>query len=172
VEVQDVTPQMAQALHLQEPVGALVASVMPGSPAAKAGIQPGDVIVTYDSKPVYNVGQLPPMVGNTVPGTHASVGILHHGVAETKNVLVTALPKNMDEQSSSTQPAAPAKTVKISRMDIHVQNLTPDIEKQLDVHHGVVVVGVSEGPAAEAGLMPGMIIQQINQQDVQNVSEL
>ncbi|WP_024894986.1 S1C family serine protease, partial [Acidithiobacillus thiooxidans] len=84
VEVQDVTPQMAQALHLQEPVGALVASVMPGSPAAKAGIQPGEVIVTYDSKPIYNISQLPPMVGNTVPGTHASVGILHHGVAETK----------------------------------------------------------------------------------------
>ncbi|WP_414039520.1 Do family serine endopeptidase [Acidithiobacillus sp. M4-SHS-6] len=173
VEVQDVTPQMAQALHLQEPVGALVASVMPNSPAAKAGIRPGDVIVTYNGKPVYNVGQLPPMVGNTVPGTHAEVGILRHGVAKTKNVLVTALPKNMDEQSSSAaQPSAPVKTLKIQRMGIHVQDLNPRIEKQLDVHHGVVVVGVSEGPAAEAGLMPGMIIQQINQQDVRNVGEL
>lgn len=172
VEVQDVTPQMAQALHLQEPVGALVASVMPGSPAAKAGIKPGDVIVTYNDKPVYNVGQLPPMVGNTVPGTHAKVGILHHDQAETKEVLVTALPKNMDEQSSNAKSTTPSKVGKIKRMHIHVQDLTPDIEKQLDVHHGVVVVGVSEGAAAEAGIMPGMIIQQINQEAVNSVDAL
>ncbi|MHB1268571.1 MAG: PDZ domain-containing protein, partial [Acidithiobacillus ferriphilus] len=61
---------------------------------------------------------------------------------------------------------------KVSRMGIHVQSLTPDIEKRLDVHHGVVVVGVSEGAAAEAGIMPGMIIQQIDQQDVNNPTQL
>ncbi|AEM46525.1 protease Do [Acidithiobacillus ferrivorans SS3] len=172
VEVQDVTPPMAQALHLKEPVGALVASVMPGSPAAKAGIKPGDVIVTYDNKPVYNVGQLPPMVGNTLPGTQAKVGILHRGAAETKDVLVTALPKNMAGPSGSQEPAQPAHVGKVSRMGIHVQSLTPNIEKQLNVHHGVVVVGVSEGAAAEAGIMPGMIIQQMDQQDVNSPTEL
>ena len=172
VEVQDVTPPMAQALHLKEPVGALVASVVPGSPAAKAGIKAGDVIVTYDNKPVYNVGQLPPMVGNTLPGTQAKVGILHRGAAETKDVLITALPRNMEGPSGSQEPSMAAKVGKISRMGIHVQSLTPNIEKRLDVHHGVVVVGVSEGAAAEAGIMPGMILQQIDQRDVNSPTQL
>ncbi|WP_437557403.1 Do family serine endopeptidase [Acidithiobacillus sulfuriphilus] len=166
VQVQDVTPQMAQALHMKEPVGALVSSVMPHSPAAEAGLKPGDVIVTYDNKPIYNVGQLPPMVGDTLPGTHAQIGILRNGHAETLTTTVSAMPENLETSNS----AAPSGD--IPRLHIQVQSLTPRAMKEMDIHRGVLILAVAPGPAATAGIRPGMVIEQIAQQPVDTPAQL
>ncbi len=159
VDVQAVTPQMAQALHLKEPVGALIASVQPGEPAAKAGLRSGDVIVTFNHQPVYNVGSLPPMVGDTRPGTTVPIGILRDGKAQTVHVVIGTMPQKM-------RHAQAHKTVDIHRLGLRVTTLDHAEQKILGIHHGVLVESVYPGPAAEIGIHEGMAIQQIAQQPV------
>lgn len=167
VEVQDVSAKMGKALHLKEPVGALVASVVGKSPAAKAGIKPGDVIVTYNNKPVYNVGQLPPMIGDTQPGTRVSIGILRNGKPMTLHMHIGVLPKH-----GSGSGGGSVEKGSIPRLHIQVQTLTHSAEKKLRVRHGVLVIGVGAGPAEQAGINPGMVIQDIGQQAVNSPAQL
>lgn len=166
VEVQDVTTQMAKALDLKEPVGALVASVSHHGPAAKAGLKPGDVIVTFNGQPVDTVGQLPPMVGNTMPGTKVDVGILRNGKAMTLHATVGVLPQNAGGGTGSTVNG------NISRLHIQVQSLSEKDKKHFGVEHGVLVIGVGNGPAANAGIMPGMVILDVAGEPVHSPEQL
>lgn len=168
VEVQDVSAKMGKALHLKEPVGALIASVVSNGPAAKAGLQPGDVVVTFNDKPVYDVGQLPPMIGNTQPGTKVSIGILRNGKPKTLTVTIGTLPKSASAQAGT----ANGQSGDVSRLQIQVQPLTKSAEKNLGISHGVLVIGVGSGPAAQAGITPGMVIQDIGQQPVNSPAQL
>ncbi|MEJ2631391.1 MAG: Do family serine endopeptidase [Acidihalobacter sp.] len=168
VEVQDVSAKMGQALHLKEPVGALIASVVPNGPAIKAGLKPGDVVVTFNDKPVYDVGQLPPMIGNTQPGTKVSIGILRNGKPKTLEVTIGALPKN----ATSIGGSSGGKSGDVQRLQIQVQPLTKSAAKNLGISRGVLVIGVGSGPAAQAGITPGMVIQDIGQQSVDSPSQL
>ncbi|MBU2789848.1 Do family serine endopeptidase [Acidithiobacillus caldus] len=165
VDVQEVSPQMAKALHLKEPVGALIASVQPHEAAAKAGLRSGDVIVTYNHIPIYSVGQLPPLVGDTRPGKTVPVGILRNGKPETIEVKVGVMPQKM-------RHAEAVKTADIHRLGIRVTTLGPQESKTLGIHHGVVIESVYPGPAAEIGLTAGMAIQQIDQQEVTSPQQL
>ncbi|MCE5359466.1 Do family serine endopeptidase [Candidatus Igneacidithiobacillus taiwanensis] len=165
VDVQEVTPAMAEALHLKEPVGALVANVEPGEAAAKSGLKTGDVIVTYNHQPVYSVGQLPPMVGDTPPGTVVPVGILRDGKPETLHVTVGVMPEKM-------RHAEMRKTADIRRLGLRVSSLDSAEKKALGIHHGVFIESVYPGPAAEIGLREGMAIQEIAQQRVDSPEQL
>ena len=172
VEVQSVTPDMAEALHLSEPVGALVASVEPDSPAARAGLHAGDVIVTFAGKPVYSVGQLPLLVGTRKPGTQVEIGILRHGKAENLPIVVGTLPSPPKNGEMESNPAAKANVLKIPRLGISARPLSAKLMQELGIDQGVEVVDVHQGAAAEAGMQPGMIIEQFDQQTVQSPQQL
>ena len=165
VDVQEVDPQMAKALHLKEPVGALVASVSPDEAAAKAGLKPGDVIVTYNHQAVYNVGQLPPLVGDTRPGTTVPMGILHNGKPETLQVTIGTMPQKMRHIMAE-------KTADIRRLGLRVTTLSAAEQKHLGIRHGVLIEGIYPGPAAQVGLTNGMAIQQIDQHEVTSPEQL
>lgn len=164
VDVQGVSSEMARAMRLKEPVGALIASLAHDGPAAKAGLKRGDVIITYDNKPVYSVGQLPPLVGNTEPGTRVPVGIMRNGRPLTIDVRIGTLPKNLTHAAS--------KTAHLPRLNMEVGPLTPGALSDMGIHHGVVVLSVSPGPAEDAGIVPGMVIQEIAGQTVTSPAQI
>ncbi|WP_264318757.1 PDZ domain-containing protein [Acidithiobacillus ferrooxidans] len=165
VEIQSVTPQMAQAMHLPEPVGALIAQVMPSSPAAKAGIKSGEVIVAYDHRPIYNVSTLPPLVGDTPPGRIVPIGILDHGKPRTLQVQVGEMPQKM-------LVAADQQSIDIRRLGVRVGTLGPKEQQKLGVDHGVLIQSVYPGPASFIGLRSGMAILSINQLRVTSPEQL
>ncbi len=165
VDVQAVTPEMADALHLKEPVGALVSGVQPGSAAARAGLRSGDVIVTFRHTAVYSVGQLPPLVGDTPPGKTVALGILRNGRPETLEVTVGRMPRAQQHRTART-------TADIHRLGIRVTTLDAAAQKRLGIRHGVLVESVYPGPVSETGVSSGMAIQQIDQKPVTSPAQL
>lgn len=164
VSIQEMTAELAKSFGLKEKQGALVAQVIPGSPAEKAGIEPGDVIVEFDGKKVADSQDLPRMVASTPVGKSVTVKVLKDGKAFERQVKVT----EMEEKMASIK-ARPQKTLGIA-----VQNLTPEIARGLDLKTatGVVVAHVEPGsPAENAGIQTGDVIREVNRKPVKNVDE-
>ena len=173
VSIQDITPDIAAAMKLNARTGALVGDVEPNSPAARAGLQPGDVIVELNEKPVTDSRELRLSVSSLAPGTQINMRVLRN--AETKNVVMTLgdMPTkktalNTREKPDSSQSSEP-------KLGIAVVELTPEIRQQLELPadtKGIAVADVQEGsPAAEAGLQPGDVIQEANRKPIQNYSD-
>jgi len=166
VSIQEITPELSKSLGLKEKKGALVAQVVPGSPADKAGIEQGDVIVEFNGKEVADSKDLPLIVASTPVGKSVTVKLLRDGKVTDRQVKVGEMEEKGIKASKS---AASHKSLGIT-----VQNLTPEIAKQLDLKKdtGVVVTGVEPGsPAEEAGIRAGDVIQQINRKPITNVDD-
>jgi len=167
VSIQPVTPELAKAMQLPKEEGALVAQVLPDSPAQKAGLQAGDVIVEYDGHAIAKAEELPRLVAGTPVEQTATVKVLRDG----KPLTVTAQIAQMPEPQKMAEAASPAR----ERLGLAVQPLTPALAKQLGLPDtsGLVVAGVKDGsPAAEAGIQPGDVIVQVNRKPTRTVAEL
>jgi serine protease Do len=167
VAIQPVTAELAKALHLPNEQGALVAQVQGDSPAAKAGLQPGDVIVGYNGHPVQKTSDLPLLVAETPIGKTVPMQVVREGKTITSNAQIAELA----ESNPTVAAAPPAK----NRFGLAVQPLTPDMAKQLGIKDatGLVVTNVQDGsPAADAGLEAGDVITHVNRRPVHTVGEL
>lgn len=165
VSIQRVTPEIAQALGLEEGRGALVANVMQGSPAEKAGIQTGDVIVEFNGQKITDSNELPIIVARTGVGENAKVTVLR----EKKRVPLTVTIAELKEEE------VVASAPQSGNLGMTVQNLTPEIAKSLGLKgtDGVVVTAVEpQSVASEAGLRPGDVIVELNRQKIANAAEL
>lgn len=166
VQVGPVDRELAEALNLDKPVGALVSDVNPGSAAEKAGIEPGDVILEFNGEPIEVSGDLPPIVGANPPGTEAEVLISRNGKRKTVEVVLDALESDEDGNiTASTQEGAAS-----NRLGLKVEPITEDRRRALgDPEGGVIVSAVEDDAAYRAGLRRGDVVLAINNRMVEDV---
>jgi serine protease Do len=176
VSVQDITPELASAMKLEQTHGALVGDVDSQGPAARAGVESGDVIVEVNGKPVDDSRTLRLMVGSMAPGSQISLRVLHNN--QPRNVTITLGELPVKETASAETPLhqkSAAPDLNRPRLGIAVADLTPEIAQHLNIPSGVrgVIIGdVEEGSAAsEAGLQLGDVVQEVNHKPVRTVAQ-
>jgi serine protease Do len=175
VQIAPVPRDAFQDFGLKSRVGAVVSSVAPGGAADKAGIQPGDVIIEFNGRPVPNSNNLVNMVTATKPGTSVPVKVVREGRDRTLNVTVDELDLQAERgrQGRSSEPPEPAEQGSES-FGLTLGNLTPQRSRQLQLPAGQTGALVTEvdpsGPSAGA-LRPGDIITAVNRQPVTNATE-
>ncbi len=168
VTIQDVTRELAESFGMKRPAGALVADILPDSPAAKSELRVGDVVLEYDGQKIDISADLPPLVGRTPPGTRARVGVLRSGQPKTVFVTIAELPEEGDEPEQQPAPVP----VQPGMLGMQLRDLTPVQKQQLGVTHGVLVDKVTEGPALKAGIRPGDVILQVQGRPARSVADL
>ena len=166
VTIQDVNKALADSFGLEKPQGALVSAVEAGSPADKAGLRPGDIIVAVDGKPLEQSTDLPRVVGETKPGASLGLKVWRSGGSRDIRVSVGEAPaEKVAAAGGDAEGATPAK------LGLMVRPLTPAERKASGVKGGVVVER-AEGPAAQAGIQPGDVILAFGNEKVESAEHL
>jgi serine protease Do len=168
VQIAPVTKEVAEAIGLGKPTGALVQSVEAGGPADKAGVEAGDIITRVDGKVVEKSGDLPRLVGGTRPGSKATLQIFRRGAAKELSVTVGEFEPERPSRRAQAEPsgAAPVK----SALGITASDLTEAQKRELKVKGGVRVDAV-EGAAARAGLREGDVILSVDNAEVTDLRQ-
>jgi Do/DeqQ family serine protease len=171
VNVQSLTPELAETFGMADARGALVSGVEPGSPADRAGLKQGDVIVTFNGREVIDGNALRNQVAGTLPESSVTIGFLRDGKTESRSV---RLVEREGEQRASASPTD--EEGESSSFGMSVTPLTPRIAEQLELSRsakGVVVTDVDPaGAAAAAGIQQGDVITRVNDRDVADVPAL
>jgi len=171
VVVQEVDRNLAQTFGMERPVGALVARVMPGSPAERAGIKAGDVILSFNGSELQVSTALPPLVGNVDPGEVVPLVMQRDGKQVTIKVEVGEL-DNQDREvadgaDSATGPVEPPPVAPLALLGLKVIEIPEEIRRRAHlVGAGVLVESVTPGAAQSAGIRRGDILQSIAGQEV------
>ena len=165
VTVQDLTQTLAESFKLHDPNGALVSGVVPGSAAAKAGIESGDVILKYNGQVIGRSGDLPALVGMAKPGDKVMLEVWRAG----RKVELPVSLAEATKVASADEAGAPG--VKQGKLGVAVRPLTADEKREGNLASGVVVEQ-SGGAAARAGIQPGDIIVSVNGTPVKDVDQL
>jgi serine protease Do len=166
VAIQQITPELAKTFGLKQANGALVSDVVDGSPAEKAGVKQGDVIVEFDGKKVKSSTDLPHIVASTVVGKEVAMKVIRDGAELPLQVKVGEL---KEEQLAAMVPSS-AK----SKLGIDIQQLNPALARKFGIKDdkGVVITGVEpDSPGEAAGLQPGDLILEIDRTKVATVNQ-
>ena len=166
VAIQEVNASLAKSFGLEKPQGALVSTVEPGGPADKAGIKPGDVILSFNGKPLETSNQLPPLVASMKPGAKAQLELWRDGKKQNLNIAVGEMPT--EKVASNAKPQGEEH----GRLGLAVRPLTPEERKELGGSVQGLVVEQASGPAAKAGLRRGDVITAVNGTPVKSVEDL
>ncbi|KPK01723.1 MAG: hypothetical protein AMK71_04505 [Nitrospira bacterium SG8_35_4] len=165
VSVQSVTPELAQQFQLEKDFGTLVSDVVENSPAAKAGLQRGDVIIEFAGREVNEPYHLRNIVASTLPGENIDLKVIRNGEIIDLSVVISEL-----SADSEKQPAQFKNALK----GVSVQNLTPEAYRKLNLPEkirGVVVTDIEGGSPSETALMPGDVIIEINRKSISNIDD-
>jgi len=163
VLIQDVTLDLAESFGMKQPRGALVAKVLPDSPALAAGIRVGDVIVSFNGTDVVNSSSLPPIVGSSAVGMQIPVEVIRDGRKQELKVQLGELPDE-GEVAKADKPAVE----QTDRLGISVVDLDDEQRAELEVDRGVLVQNVISGPASRAGIRKGDIILSVDNKPVRD----
>ncbi|MCZ7563928.1 MAG: DegQ family serine endoprotease [Burkholderiales bacterium] len=165
VTIQPVTAELAASFGLDKARGALVSAVEPDSPADKAGVRSGDIILALDGRAVDESIELPRIVGETRPGTTVSMQVWRQGAARTLSTTVGEWP------AERVAAAGAERAPQTGKLGLAVRPLAEAEQKRHGVEGGVVVEA-AEGPAAKAGLRQGDVILALNGERVASVDDL
>jgi serine protease Do len=173
-----LTAESAKAFGLPSANGALVSTVNPKGPADRAGLQPGDVIVDYNGKPVKDSDTLVTDVVNTKPGTTVPLTYYRNNQKKTTNVTIEELDLEAEQgrAAARTSPQNTPEQQTSTALGMTLDAITPEIARRLDLPHnegGAIISDVEpNSPASVAGLAPGDVILEVNRQPVSNVSQI
>jgi serine protease Do len=171
---QDVTPALAKAFHVQDTNGALVGGVTPDSPASRANLQRGDIIVAVNGAPVSDANALRMKIGMMAPNSAVTLKVMRNGAMQNINVTLGEYPSKEERASVGHRGRSGAEPDK-SLDGVSVENITPETAQDLKLPASTPGVVVSEvnpsSHAADAGLKPGDVIQQVNHQPVNNTHD-
>jgi serine protease Do len=180
VSIDHLTAETAKAFGLPNTSGALINKVNPNEPADKAGIEPGDVVVEFNGKPVKDSDSLVGMVVNTKPGTSVPLVVYRNNQRKSLNVVIGELDLDAEQTrgrrsgggGGTPNEAPPTAT----GFGMTLEQVTPDLARRLDLPSnagGAIVSDVDRNsPAANAGVTPGDVILEVNRQKVANVSQI
>ncbi len=170
VYIQEVTRELAESFGMNKPVGALVAKILPNSPAEGSDIEVGDVILTYDGKEIKNSAALPPMVGRTRVGEVVKLKVMRDGATKTVKLKIGQLPDK--DQVIAGNIKAPEEQPKDTVLGLALRALTEDEMKTMELDNGgLLVLDVGTGSAKSAGVRKGDVIQMINGEPVDEVND-
>jgi serine protease Do len=166
VTIQELTQDLVESFSLKDTNGVLISQVMPNTPAEKAGLKQGDVVIKFNGEAVESVAPFRNKVSLTSPGTKVKITVIRDGKEKTFSVTI--------EKMSSQEQVAQAQPKSMEKLGLTVRTLTPEMADQYGYEDetGVVVTQVGQGSAAaSAGIIPGMLIQEVNRKQVKNVKE-
>lgn len=171
VVIQDITRDLADAYGLDRPAGALVAQVLPDSPADKAGLKTGDVITRFDGQEIGLSSELPQLVGRAKVGRTYPLTIVRDGKTQTLKFAVAALPDD-EAKTAATKGKKSSAKPDLSRLGIlSVRDLTAEEKAALKVDGGVVISQLGSGAAADAGLRPNDVIISLQNKPVSSAAK-
>ncbi|HSE92892.1 MAG TPA: Do family serine endopeptidase [Methylomirabilota bacterium] len=167
VSIQPLTPELAKSFGAKTDKGVLVSDVVPDSPAAKAGVQPGDILLEFEGRKMEGPGDLQRAVGLKNPGTPVKVKVWREQAERTLELKIGEAPDEREARAGSRGGSR-------SSLGLDVRPVTPELARQLNLRstEGVVVTRVDEGgAAAEAGVQRGDVIREINRQKVRAMGD-
>ena len=173
VQIQPLTPELRESLKLDAAGGALVAGVVKGDPADKAGLKAGDVILEFDGRPVRSDRELVAVVGNALVGKKVTLKVVRDGKSLSIDVKVAKRSDEKDEAAAEDDEEPTVKETGKVRIGVQVQDITKELAEQLGLEDtaGALVTEVAEdSPAERAGIERGAVILEVNRQPVQNAA--
>lgn len=160
VMIQPVERDLAPSFGLDKPTGALISRVFPESPAERAGLQAGDVILTLDGEEIEESSELPQVVGLLASGEKVDARLMRDGELVTLTIEIGDLPDDAEARFGGAAPTNEASVTGV--LGITITSLTAQLREQQDVEGGVLVQSVVDGPAKTAGIRSGDVILSLN----------
>ena len=169
VALGEMTKEIAESLGLGKPRGAYVRNVEPGGPAAAGGVESGDVILSFNGRDIAKSTDLPRAVGDTKPGTSASLQVWRKGA--TKDLMVTVADTESGQAVAKKSDSSGSSGGNVNSLGVAVSELSDSKRRDLNIRGGVEVTALGDGPLGRAGVRPGDVIIRVADTDISGVKQ-